>query len=173
MSPSKYVHEAARICKEYVAKHHHKCYILLKREMNPFAMSYCQELDVSLILVPDKASYYKSLIGVMRWMVKIRCTDINYEVSLLSSHLTMPRQGHFEAMICSMGYLNLRNNSRLTFNPSHPIIDWSNFCECDWADFYEGAVEPISPNAPPSKGKELDPFIFVDSNHADTSRLGS
>ena len=46
-----------------------------------------------------------------------------------------------------MGYLKLRYNSKLTFDPSYPEIDYSNFWECDWKDFYKGAVEAIPLNA--------------------------
>ena len=50
-----------------------------------------------------------------------------------------------------MGYLMLRHNSRLGFDPSYPNIDHSNFWKCDWTDFYEGAVEAIPPNGPPPR----------------------
>ena len=78
----------------------------------------------------------------------------------------MPRLGHLEAALHIMGYLMLRHNSRLMFDPSYPNIDHSNFQDCDWIDFYEGAVEAIPPNAPPLRGKEVDLHMFIDSNHA-------
>ena len=67
----------------------------------------------------------------------------------------MPRQGHLEAALRIMGYLKFRHNSRLAFDPSYPDTDHSSFQECDWADFYEGAVEAILPMNPP-RGKEMD-----------------
>ena len=70
MSPSNYV-QAVRICKEYIAKHLSKSYKLLKRADNPFKSGYCHEMNVSLLLGPGEASYYQSLIEVMRWMIKI------------------------------------------------------------------------------------------------------
>ena len=45
-------------------------------------------------------------------------------------------------------------------------MDHSNFWECDWTDFYEGAVEAIPHNSPPPRGKEVDLHMFVDSDHA-------
>ena len=72
MSPSKYVQEALRICEEYVAKHLSKGYKMAKRAQNQFKSGYCPELDVSLVLGPDKTSYYQSLIGEMRLMIKIK-----------------------------------------------------------------------------------------------------
>ena len=71
MSPSKYVQEAIRICKEYIAKHLSKGYKLPKRAENLFKSGYCRELDVFLVLGPDEASYYQSLKGVARWMIEI------------------------------------------------------------------------------------------------------
>ena len=86
MSPSKCAQEAVRLCKEYIAKHLSKGYKLPKRANNPFESGYCPELDVSLVLKPDDAPYYRSLMGVMRWMIDLGQIDINMEVSLLSSH---------------------------------------------------------------------------------------
>ena len=76
----------------------------------------------------------------------------------------MPRQGHLEAALHCMGYLKIRQNSRLMFDPSYPNIDHSNFQECDWKDFYEGAVEVIPPNIPLPEGKEVDLCMFKVSN---------
>ena len=89
-------------------------------------------------------------------MIKIRQIDSNTNVlSLLSSHSAMPTQGHLEAVLHIMGYLKLRHNSRSAFDPSYPDIDHSNFWECNWTDFYEGAVEAIPPNAPQPRWKEV------------------
>ena len=69
--PSKYVQEAVKICKEYVAKLLSKCYNLPKSADNPVDCGYCPALYMSLVLGPDKASYYQSIVGVMRWMDEI------------------------------------------------------------------------------------------------------
>ena len=78
----------------------------------------------------------------------------------------MPRQGHLEAVLHIMGYLKFGPKSRLVFDPSYPNIDHSYFLDCDWTDFYDGAVEAIPPNTPPLIGKEVDLCVFIDSNHA-------
>ena len=148
MSQSKHVHEAVRICEEYVAKHLSKGYKLQERAENPFKSSYCPKLDVSLGLEPDGASYYQSLIGVMKGVMEIGQIDINTKVSLLSLHAAMSKQGHLEAASHIMDYLKLRHNSRLALDPSYTNINHSIFQACDWTNFYEGAVEAISPNAP-------------------------
>ena len=78
----------------------------------------------------------------------------------------MPRQGHLEAALHIMGYLKLRHNYRLVFDPSYLDIDHSNFWDYDWTDLYEGAVEAIPPNAPWPRQKEVDLCMFIDSNCA-------
>ena len=53
-SPSKYVQEAVRVCKEDDAKS--KGYRLPKRVKNPFSIDYCPKLDVFPVLVPEEAT---------------------------------------------------------------------------------------------------------------------
>ena len=48
------------------------------------------------------------------------------------------------------------HNSRLAFDPSFHDIDHSNFWECDWIDFNEGAVNVIPANASLLRGKVMD-----------------
>ena len=78
------LNESIQVCprssknlEEYVAKHLSKGYRLPKRADNPFVMGYCPGLDMALVLGPDEASHSQSLIGVMRWMVEMRCIDTN------------------------------------------------------------------------------------------------
>ena len=54
---------------------------------NPFVGGYIPETDMTDPLDPDRASYYQTMIGVMRWMVEIGIIYIATECSLLSSHL--------------------------------------------------------------------------------------
>ena len=99
-------------------------------------------------------------------MIEIGKRDINTKLSLLSSNSAIPRQGHFEAALHIMGYLKLRHNSKLMFDPSCLDIDHTIFWECNWTDFYEGTVEAIPPNAPPTREKQVDIHMLIDSNHA-------
>ena len=71
-------------------------------------MGYCPEWNVSSVLGLDDASYYQSLIRIMRWMIDMGHIDVKTEVSLLSSYMAMPRQGHSEAVLHIMGYLKLK-----------------------------------------------------------------
>ena len=89
-------------------------------------MGYSPELDESPTLNPSLASYYQSQIGILRWMVEIGRIDIMTEVSMLSSHLAMPREGHLDAVLHVYAYLKKKYNSRLALDPTYPTITWAN-----------------------------------------------
>ena len=46
---------------------------------NPFVGGYRPETDMTYPLDPDRASYYQTMIVVMRWMVEIGRIDIATE----------------------------------------------------------------------------------------------
>jgi hypothetical protein len=51
------------------------------------------------------------------------------------------------------------------------VIDMSVFKgESDWKSFYGDVKEAIPPNAPPTRGKDVDLRMFVDSDHAGDKR---
>lgn len=166
LSPSKYVGQAVRNCTKHLNENYNGKYSLPKKAENPFRMGYEPELDTSAPLDPDASSYYQSLIGVLRWMVEIGRIDIATEVSLLSSHLAYPREGHLEEALHVMAYLRQKHNSRLIFDPSYPDIDMTNFKECDWREFYGEVAEAIPTDAPEPLGKDVDLRMMVDSDHA-------
>eukprot|EP00957_Ditylum_brightwellii_P137244 10463923-Ditylum_brightwellii.AAC.1 len=60
----------------------------------PIRASYRPELDITPALSPVDSVYYQSLIGILWWMVKLGRIDICLEVSIMSSHLAMPKEGH-------------------------------------------------------------------------------
>ncbi len=75
------------------------------RADNLFPVDYDPSTDLSDILDPECFSFYQHLIGVMRWMVELGRIDISAEVSMLSSDLACPREGHLENALHVMGYL--------------------------------------------------------------------
>jgi hypothetical protein len=99
-------------------------------------------------------------------MYKIGCIDIATEVLLLSLHLAYLREGHLDAALSVMGYLRLKYNSQLIFDPTYPLMDDSTFQHHDWEEFYGNVQEAIPTNALPPLGKETDLRMMVDSNHA-------
>jgi hypothetical protein len=163
MSPAKYLQDAVRNVKEHLKKDGAS---LPRRAATPFAAGYRPEVDTTPELDADAAWYYQSQIGILRWLVELGRIDIITEVSLLSSHLALPREGHLEAVYHIFAYLATKHNSRLVFDPTYPDIDLAHFKECDWKSFYGDAKEAIPPNAPKPRGKEVDLRLFVDSDHA-------
>ena len=94
------------------------------------------------------------LIGVMRWMVELGRIDIATDISMLSSYLAYPTEGHLDAALHVMGYLRLKHNSRLIFDLTYPDIDLTTFPIYDWTEFYGDVEEAIPPDMPPPLGKE-------------------
>ena len=88
VSPSKYVQEAVRNCEDYLKKNYPDDYELTKYAPNPFPMEYEPSMDTSALLVTEQASYYQSIIGVLRWIVELGRVDIATDVSQLSSFLS-------------------------------------------------------------------------------------
>ena len=78
-------------------------------------------------LKPEDAAYFYSLVDVLRWIVESGRIDINVEVSMLSSRLALPREGHFEEILHIFGYLQSHMNSEIAFDPNEPMIDMQNF----------------------------------------------
>ncbi len=106
----------------------------------------------------------------MRWMVELGRVDIITEVSVLASHLALPREGHLEAVFHLFGYLKRKHNTRMIFDPTPPTIGMGAFKECDWKHFYGELKEAVPPNAPEPRGEIVDLRLFVDSSHADDAK---
>ncbi len=115
MSPAKYIKEAVSNCEKHLKTIFDGWYVLMTQAANPFVMGYEPELDKTPALDPDRALYFQSIIGVMRWMCKIGRINIATEVSLLSLHLAYPQEGHLDTALHVMGYLRLKYNSQLFF----------------------------------------------------------
>jgi hypothetical protein len=110
MSPSKYVQQAVKNCATHLEEFDGR-YQIPKRANNPFPTDYNADTVTSEPPTPGYASFFMHLIGVMRWMVEIGRIDIATEVSILSSYLAYPREGHLDAALHIMGYLKLKHNS--------------------------------------------------------------
>jgi hypothetical protein len=99
-------------------------------------------------------------------MVELGRIDIATEVSMLSSYLACPCEGHLENALHVMGYLRMKHNSRIIFDPTYPDIDQTAFPSFEWMEFYGNVEEAIPPNMPPPLGKDVDLRMMVDSDHA-------
>ena len=82
-----------------------------KKAENPFKMGYDLELDISLEFDPNAASYYLTIIGILRWMVDLGRIDTITKVPLLLSHVALPRYGHLESAVHVMAHVGQKHNS--------------------------------------------------------------
>jgi hypothetical protein len=139
---------------------------LKKKVVSPIASGYRPELDASPELNEQRASYYASLMGVLRWVIELGRVDIIVEVGLLSRFQACPREGHLDQMFHVFAYLKKYNRSALVFDWTEPHLDESQFKECDWKEYYPGAAEAIPPNMPEPRGKSVSTTCFVDADHA-------
>ena len=132
----------------------------------PCTSGYHPAEDVSNELNARGIQLFQELIGVLRWAVEIGRLDILLEVSLLSSHLAMPRAGHLQEVYHIFGYLKQSPRRRLFLDPDHPVISENRFKSFDWEDFYREAKEDIPTNMPGPLGKAVSTHCFVDASHA-------
>ena len=167
LSPSKYVQEAVRNCQNHLKENYSGEYKLIANAPNPFPLVYEPEMYVSPLLLPDEASYYHNIIGVMRWMVKLGSVDISIEMSQISSFLPMPRKGNMVSDLQMMYYLRIRHNSCFVLDPSYADINLSEFnSDKNWTAFYGYFKESKLHNAPKPLGKKIEVIMFVDFNNA-------
>jgi hypothetical protein len=103
-------------------------------------------------------------------MVELGGIDIATEVTLLSSHLVFPREGHLETALHIMSYLSHKHNTRLIFDPTHPKIDMGQFPKYNWTKFYGNVEEAIPVDMPEPLGKDVDVRMMCDSDHAGDQR---
>jgi hypothetical protein len=165
MISSKYVQSAVHNVKEYLAAlpgDHN----MIKKAYGPFAGGYKPELDESPELDPTRANFYQLQIGILRWCVELGRIDIITEVSMLSTYLFLPREGHLEAFFHVFAYLGLHHNARVVFDTTYPAVDMGTFIKTDWKSMYGYVKEMIPSDAPVPRGKEVDLRFFVDSDHA-------
>ena len=102
-----------------------KVFLYGKRVKRPVLMSYRTELNVSQSLNPKKTQKYQQFVGIARWIIKLGRVDILYEVSLLSSHLDIPRKGHTEALMEIFFYLDKACGKTIVIYPVIPKLNTS------------------------------------------------
>jgi hypothetical protein len=147
MSSSKYVQSVVQNVQEYLAAlpGDQK---LLKKASGPFAGGYKPDLDESPELYSIRVNFYQSQIGTLHWCVELGCIDIITEVSMLSTHLCVSREGHLEDVFHVFAYLGLHHNSRVVFDPTYPSVDICTFINTDWKYMYGDVKEMIPSYAP-------------------------
>jgi hypothetical protein len=169
-SPAKYVWASVENVEKYLQDLGDKRWKLPRKCSNPFKLDYKPELDGSKELNAELSNWYMHLIGMLQWMVEIGQVDILTEVSLMSSYMAMPREGHLDAVLHIFGYLKIKYNSRMAFDPTVPYCNETSFQECDWKEFYGDVQEAIPSNAPEPRGESVHIRMYVDSDHTGEKR---
>jgi hypothetical protein len=161
-----YVQLAVKNVQEHLSK---KSVKMPYKAPNLLFTDYCPEIDVTPELGEADASYYHTLIGVLRWIVELGCVDIDVEVSMMSSHLALPREGHLKELYHIFAYLKAHPNAEMVFDPTPVEIDMSLFERQDWLYStygYESLKEELPLDMPVPHGKLMTMRVFVDADHA-------
>ena len=120
-------------------------------------------------LNPQDAAYYQSLIGILQWIVELGQVDVCLEVSMLSSHLAPPCEGHLKHIYQIFAYLKKHHNAELVLDPSDPDTDEALFEAREWATSEFSHVEGKEPNPanmPEPRGQGFVIRAKVDADHA-------
>jgi hypothetical protein len=165
MSSDDYVASALQIVKEMLRLDEKS--FNMKYANRPMPIDYHPEVDTTPVLTEELASQYQQLIGMLRWACELGRVDILLEVSLMSSHLCMPRMGHLEKVYGIFAYLEKHKKSNMVFDPTMIHLDENAFQKTDWSDSIYGDVsEELPPSMPEPLGKPINITCFVDANHA-------
>jgi hypothetical protein len=94
---------------------------------------------------------------VLRWIVELGRVDLDVEVSMMSSHLALPREGHLKGIYHIFASLKAHSNTKMVFNLMPPIIDMTLFEHQDWFSAYgcEELKEEMPNNMPSSFGPSM------------------
>ena len=96
-------------------------HLVCKRPNPVFVTHYEQSTDATMVCTTNEALYFKSLIGIMQWMIDIlERFDIATEtsLSLLLSNQRMPQ----ETYIHVMSSLVLKHHPVFVFEPTYPAL---------------------------------------------------
>lgn len=171
-SASQYVQAAVKNVEEELGKRLQRGdrrFSITPRAEAPLSTNYRPELDTTRELQAVDSAYYQSLIGILRWMVELGRVDICLEVSLMSSHLALPREGHLAQLFHIFSYLKKYHNTELVFDPSDPIVDTNQFELRDWTTSEFGHIdgkELVPSNMPQPRGVGFVRRAKVDADHA-------
>jgi hypothetical protein len=123
LSSSRYVKEAIKNVENKLRDENRSLY----KSQQPMESNYHPELDITPLLNAEEITYYQSQISILRWMVELGHLDIYTPVTLLSSYLTQPRQGHLEAIYTTYQYLKGHDHLTMVFDASYVTWQDSDF----------------------------------------------
>ena len=139
LSYSQYVVEAVKSVEAYLARKEKK---LNAKAGASISNRYRPETEGTNEIRPVDAAYYQSLIGILRWMVELGRVGICVEVSMLSSCLDIPREGHLQQLLHIFAYLKKHHNTEMVFDPSVLNLNADNFQHQDWSQTVYGDAPP-------------------------------
>ena len=126
-------------------------------------------MDISRELNVVDAAYYQYLIGILRWIVELGLVGVCWEVSMMSSHLALPREGHLEQVLHIFAYLKKCHNTELVYDPRDAVVDENDFERRNWTssefDHVEGKEE-FPANMPEPRGHGFIMRAKIDADHA-------
>jgi len=59
----------------------------------------------------EQANYFQNLVGLLRWIIELGRLDIHVHVSMLSTFLAAPHQGHLNEVLHIFAYLKCYNTA--------------------------------------------------------------
>ena len=133
--------------------------------ISPMKPGYHPKTDTSEELNGEKMRYLHKTIRILRWEIEIVLIKIILEVSLLPSHLVMPRRGHMQQLYHIFGYLNKRSRTRLLLDTGQTNISEDRFFQLDQYDFYKGYEDPIPLDVTKPRGNPMSIHVFMDLDH--------
>jgi hypothetical protein len=95
--------------------------------------------------------------------------DINVQVSMMSSHLALPRVEHLKEIYHIFAYLKAHSNTKMVFDPTPVAVDMNLFEQQDWSYLpygCEGLKEELPHNMPKACSPSMTMRVCVDANHA-------
>ena len=133
----------------------------------PITNRYRTDTEATDELWPVDYDYYQLLIGILRWMVELGRFNICVEVSMISSCLDIPREGHLQQLFHIFSYLKKHHNTEMVFDTSVPNFGADKFQLQDWSQTMYGDSPPDQPpNIPKPRGQGFIFSAHVDSDHA-------
>ena len=82
----------------------------------------------------DGLQFYQEIIGSLRWAVELGRVDILLEVSLMSKHLALPREGHLEQALIIALY-KAHKKMRILYECGYPKVNERWFINYDCFEF--------------------------------------
>jgi hypothetical protein len=117
---------------------------LTKKAPVPFTGGYTPELGESPELDHGMVNFFQSQIGILRWWVELGRIGIITDVSMLSTYIFLPHEGHMDDMFHVFSYLAHNRNMRVVFDPTYPVVDMCASINTDWKSMY-GYIHDLLP----------------------------